>query len=94
MDPMVVKYLALAGVTYGTHAYLAVAQILLCVYLVANGLVLLSSTEMLGKWAGRFGLVVNQEIRKNRSRIWLMIATGVAFILPLFIYIYYCITTP
>ena len=84
MDPMVVKYLALAGVTYGTHAYLAVAQILLCVYLVANGLVLLSSTEMLGKWAGRFGLVVNQEIRKNRSRIWLMIATGVAFILPLF----------
>lgn len=84
MDPMVIKYLALAGITYGTHAYLAAAQILLCLYLIANGLVLLSSTEKLGKWAGRFGLVVNQEIRYNRLRNWLMIATGVAFILPLF----------
>jgi len=84
MDLMVVKYLALAGVTYGTHAYLAVAQILLCVYLTANGLVLLSSKERLGKWASRLGLVVNQGARKNKLRSWLMIVTGFSLVLPLF----------
>ena len=84
MDPMVVKYLALAGITYGTQAFLAIAQILLCVYLLASGIVLLSSKEKLGKWAGRFGLIVNQEIRKKSWMSWLMIASGIAFILPLF----------
>jgi hypothetical protein len=84
MDPMVVKYLALAGITYGTQAFLAIAQILLCVYLLASGIVLLSSKEKLGKWAGRFGLIVNQEIRRKSWMSWLMIASGIAFILPLF----------
>ena len=84
MDLMVLKYLALAGITYGTHAYLAVAQIFLCVYLVTNGLVLVSSKERLGKWAGRFGLVAYQDTRKNKLRSWLMISTGVSLILPLF----------
>jgi hypothetical protein len=49
MELIVLKYLALAGITYGTYAYLAGAQILLCVYLVTNGLVLVSSKERLGK---------------------------------------------
>ncbi len=84
MDPMVLKYLALAGAAYGIHACLAVAQILLCVYLTASGLVLLSSKERLGKWAGRFGLVVNQDARRSKSRSWLMIVTGVSLALPLF----------
>jgi hypothetical protein len=84
MDLTVVKYLALAGITYGTQAFLAIAQVLLCVYLLASGIALLSSKERFGKWAGRFGLVVNQEIRKNSWKSWLMIATGIAFILPLF----------
>jgi len=84
MDPMVVKYLGLATITYGTQAFLAIAQILLCVYLLASGMVQLSSKESLGKWAGRFGLVVNPEIRQKRWLSWLMIATGIAFILPLF----------
>jgi len=84
MDPMVIKYLGLAGITYGTHAFLAVAQLLLCVYLVANGIALLSSKGNLGKWATRFGLVVNENLRANSLNHWLMIATGVALILPLF----------
>jgi hypothetical protein len=83
MDPMVIKYLALAGITYGTHAFLAVAQVLLCVYLVANGIALFSSKESLGKWAGRFGLVVNEYLRANSLNSWLMIGTGIALILPL-----------
>ena len=84
MDPMVVKYLALAGVTYGTHAYLAIAQLLLCIYLVASGILLLSPKTSIGKWFRRFGLVSNQDIGNNSLKSWLMIATGVAFILPLF----------
>jgi len=84
MDPMVVKYLGLAAITYGTQAFLAIAQILLCVYLLASGMVHLSSKESVGKWAGRFGLVVNQEIRQKPWMSWLMIVTGIAFILPLF----------
>ena len=66
MDLMVDKYLVLAGITYGTLASLATAQILLCVYLIASGIVLLSSRNKLGKWASRFGLIVNLEIRKKR----------------------------
>lgn len=84
MDPMVVKYLGLAGITYGTHAFLAIAQILLCFYLLTNGILLLSSKELVGKWAGRFGLVADIEGEKINFRSWLMIGTGVAFILPLF----------
>lgn len=83
MDPMVVKYLGLAGITYGTHAYLGIAQILLSVYLVASGIVSLSQKERLGKWAGRFGLVANKGGRINNVQSWLMIGTGIAFIFPL-----------
>jgi len=84
MDPMVVKYLVLAGITYGMHAFLTIAQILLCFYLLTNGILLLSSKEMVGKWAGRFGLVADIDGERNNPRSWLMIGTGVAFILPLF----------
>jgi len=84
MDLMVVKYLGLAGITYGTHAFLAIAQVLLCIYLLANGILLLSSVENVWKWVRRFGLVADIEGRKNNLRSWLMIVTGIAFILPLF----------
>ena len=83
MDPMVVKYLGLAAITYGMHAFLAIAQILLCVYLLASRIVHLSSREHLGKLAGCFGLVVNPAIREKQWLSWLMIGTGIAFILPL-----------
>lgn len=84
MDPMVLKYLGLAGITYGTHAYLALAQVILCVYLAISGLVSLSQEKQVGKLARRFGLVANKEGRTTKVQSWLMVATGIAFILPLF----------
>ena len=83
MDPMVLKYLGLAGITYGTHAYLAIAQIVLCIILIANGFLNLSSQGSLGKWAKRSGFVINP-IERNKFRSLLMFATGVSLILPLF----------
>ena len=83
MDPMVLKYLGLAGITYGTHAYLAIAQIVLCIFLIANGFLNLSSQGSLGKWAKRSGFVINP-IERNKFRSLLMFATGVSLILPLF----------
>lgn len=66
MDPMVIKYLGLATITYGTQTFLAIAQILLCVYLLACWMVQLSSKESLGKWAGRFGLVDYHSLWRNK----------------------------
>lgn len=83
MDMMVVKYLGLAGLTYGTHAYLAVAQLFLAIYLITSGVLLLSSREELGKWTKRFGFVINPSNRNNKTKSWLMIATGTLFVLPL-----------
>jgi hypothetical protein len=83
MDPRVLKYLGLAGITYGTHAYLAIAQIFLFIFLIANGFLNLSSQESLGKWAKRFGFVINP-IERNKFRNLLMFATGVSLVLPLF----------
>jgi hypothetical protein len=57
VELIVLKYLALAGITYGTYAYLAGAQILLCVYLVTNGLVLVSSKERLEKRLDKGGKI-------------------------------------
>lgn len=84
MDPMVLKYLGLAGVTFGVHAYLTVAQVMLCLYLIVNGFFLFSNKGSLGKWPGRLGLVVNRELTSNKSTALLMFATGIALILPLF----------
>lgn len=84
MDTMVIKYLGLAALTYGTHAYLALAQVLLSLYLIINGCLLLTSKESLGKWANRLGFVANQELARNKPIAPLMLATGIAFILPLF----------
>lgn len=83
MDPMVIKYLGLAGITYGTHAYLAIVQMLVCIFLLANGIVLLSSTKLVGRWSRRFGIIVNREAGGTKYKGWLMIMTGIAFILPL-----------
>jgi hypothetical protein len=83
MDPMVLKYLGLAGVTFGVHAYLTVAQVALCLYLVVNGFLLLSAREDLGKWPKRLGLVANGDLSGNKVIAFLMLVTGVAFILPL-----------
>lgn len=84
MDPMVIKYLGLAGITYGTHAFLAIAQVLLSIFLIASGIVLFSSRKQLNKWPRRFGLIVNREISGKNWKSWLMVITGVALILPLF----------
>lgn len=84
MDPMVVKYLGLAAITYGTHAYLAVAQLMLCAYLVTGGIIILLEKKSLGRWARRFGLIVGEDSVGGGLRGWLMILTGVTFILPLF----------
>lgn len=84
MDPMVLKYLGLAGVTFGVHAYLTLSQIALCLYLIVNGLLLLSSRDSLGKWLSRLGLVASRESAGNKPTALLMLAMGVALILPLF----------
>ncbi len=89
MDPMVLKYLGLAGITYGTQAYLGIVQVLLCVFLVVSGIVALSEKQRLGKWACRFGLVAKKEGRITNVQSWAMIATGIAFILPLFGFSYW-----
>lgn len=81
---MVLKYLGLAGITYGTHAFLAIMQVLLCIFLITNGLILLLSTKPLGKWLRRLGLLNKQEMKVRGGVSWLMIAAGVALILPLF----------
>lgn len=81
---MVIKYVGLAGIVYGVHAFLALAQVLLCLFLVANGKILLSDKKQLGKWSNRFGLTLNERLRQNSLNGWIMIITGVAFILPLF----------
>jgi len=84
MDVMVIKYVGLAGIVYGIHAFLAIAQIALCLFLVANGKILLSNKKQLGKWADRLGLSLNERLSQNSLNGWLMIVTGVALILPLF----------
>lgn len=83
MDPMVVKYLAIAAIVYGTQAMLAIVQVLLCLYLILGGGLHLSSKISVGKWAGRFGLLVNPELKQKKWMSWMMIATGLAFIIPL-----------
>ncbi len=84
MDLMVIKYIGLAWVVYGTHAYLAFAQVALGLFLMANGVILLWNVKQLGKWAPRLGLVTNERIEQNSPNGWLMLVTGAALILPLF----------
>lgn len=83
MNPMVVKYVGLAGVTYGIHVYLALAQLALGLFLIGNGSLLLSDRILLSKWYSRMGFRLNQQLRSPLIS-WLMILTGVALLLPLF----------
>ena len=76
MDAMVVKYVGLAGIVYGIHAFLAIAQIALSMFLLANGKILLSNKKQLGKWAGRLGLTPNERLSRNPLNGWLMMLTG------------------
>ena len=80
---MVIKYVGLAGVIYGIHTLLAIAQIGLGLFLVANGKILLSGNKHLGKWSNRFGLILNDRLGQNPLNGWLMVITGVALILPI-----------
>lgn len=81
---MVIKYLGLSGITYGTHALLAIAQIALCIFMVANGVILLSKKTQVGKWAARFGLAASEKLGQTPVKGWLIILTGVGLIVPLF----------
>ena len=83
MDAMVIKYVGLAGVVYGAHAYLAFAQVVLGIYLMANGVILLWNVKQLGKWGPRLGLVTNERLGPNSLNGWLMLLTGTALILPI-----------
>lgn len=78
-----IKYVGLSAIIYGLHAFLALAQIFLCLFLVVNGKILLSDKKHLGKWSNRFGLTLNERLSQNPLNGWLMILTGVALILPL-----------
>ncbi len=84
MDPMVIKYLGLAGITYGTHAYLAIVQLLLCIFLVYNGIMMLASNLQAGRWSRKFGIIVNRDTDGSNWKGWIMLTTGIAFILPIF----------
>lgn len=82
MDSLVIKYLAWAFLAYGFQALFAVSQILLCIYLIAGGVLQLSSKESLGKWAGRFGLTPDPGFKNTPWLGWVMIAAGGGLILP------------
>ncbi|MFT5730007.1 MAG: hypothetical protein ACI8PB_004181 [Desulforhopalus sp.] len=84
MNPMVIKYVGLTGIAYGIHVYLALAQVALCLFLVANGMILLSKKDELSVWPTRLGLRINERARKWSINGWLMILTGITLILPLF----------
>jgi hypothetical protein len=84
MNPMVVKYVALTGLLYGAHAYLAVVQVLLCIFLISSGIIMLSVNMQVGKWPRRLGLIGNRELDGVNWKSWLMIVTGITFILPIF----------
>jgi hypothetical protein len=71
MDSMILKYLGLAAITHGTHDYLAVAQILLSLYLITNGLLLFSTKESLGKWARRLRLITNRDLARDKTIVLL-----------------------
>jgi hypothetical protein len=80
---MVIKYVGLSAIIYGLHAFLALTQVLLCLFLAANGKILLSDKKQLGKWSNRFGLTLNKRLSQSSLNGWFMILTGVALILPL-----------
>ena len=82
MDSLVLKYLAWSLLAYGFQALFAVAQILLCIYLIAGGVLQLSSKESLGKWAGRLGLTLHPDFKKTPWLGWVMIVAGGGLILP------------
>ena len=82
MDSLVLKYLVWTLLAYGLHVFFAVAQLLLCAYLIIGGGLQLSSKGSSGKWAVRLGLIINPEWQKKQWLGWLMIAAGIALILP------------
>ena len=84
MDVAVIKYVGLAWVVYGAHSYFALAQMALCLFLVANGVILLTNRKQLGKWAQWFGLLPSGRLAQKPLNGWLMLGTGAALILPLF----------
>ena len=83
MDAMVIKYLLLTVVAYGLHTFLAIAQILLALFMIFCGVIHLKNKVHLGAWASRFGLLLNEQIGQNTVNSWLMVLTGVFLLLPL-----------
>lgn len=83
IDIMVIKYVGLAWIVYGTHTYLAFSQVVLSLFLMANGVILLKDRKQLGKWSRRFGLVPSGPLAQKPLNGWLVLGTGVALILPL-----------
>lgn len=83
MNPMVIKYVGLTGIAYGIHVYLALAQVILSLFLVASGYILLSRKETISVWPARLGLRISEQARKWSLNGWLLIATGITLLLPL-----------
>ena len=52
MDSLVLKYLVWTLLAYGLHLCFALAQLLLCVYLIVSGSLQISAKRGAGKWAG------------------------------------------
>jgi len=83
MDLMVIKYLGIAAVTYGTHLYLAIIQILLAGFLIITGILHLSNISTLGNIFRKFGFTVNKGVENKSGHSVFMIATGLVLLLPL-----------
>ena len=81
---MVLKYLALATVTYGLQLFLSISQIILCLYLIINGILHLSPNKILGKKALMLGFIINENVQQKPWMIGLLFITGIAQIMPLF----------
>ena len=82
MDSLVLKYLVWTLLAYGLHLFFAIAQLLLCVYLITGGGLQLFSKGGSGKWSGRLGLTLYPERRKRHLVGWLMVIAGVLLVLP------------
>jgi hypothetical protein len=82
MDSVVIKYLVWALFAYGLQALFAIAQILLSIYLIAGGVLQLSSKEDLGKWGGRLGLAIHPQSQKFPWLGGVMLVAGGALVIP------------
>ena len=73
MNPMVLKYVALTGIVYGIHLFLSIVQLVLCLFLIANGILLLSRKNDLSVWPARLGLKFHSKVFNRKNHLLLQL---------------------